>query len=82
MELRSHHLHVVEAQAGHWQEWLAFRDHLRTHPGTAARYGRLKTALATANDTDRPRYSSAKAPFIRSVLDALPLPPDTSNGVS
>jgi len=76
VELRSHHLHVVEARSGHWKEWLMFRDHLRAHPDLAAQYARLKTGLAAEDDTDRPRYRSAKAPFIRSVLAAITSPPN------
>jgi GrpB-like predicted nucleotidyltransferase (UPF0157 family) len=68
---RSHHLHVVEHGSAGWPTWLAFRDHLRTHPADAAAYGALKAELAREDDTDRPRYRAAKAPFIESVLRRL-----------
>lgn len=33
---RSHHLHIFEAASQRWPMLLAFRDHLRSHPGDAA----------------------------------------------
>ncbi|MBV1856579.1 GrpB family protein [Catellatospora sp. NEAU-YM18] len=65
---RSHHLHVVQADSAGWSSWLAFRDHLRTHPADAAAYGELKAQLAAEDARDRPRYRAAKAPFIADVL--------------
>ncbi|WP_239144122.1 GrpB family protein [Actinoplanes philippinensis] len=41
---------------------------MRAHPEDAAEYGRIKTALAAADEHDRPRYRAGKAPFIQSVL--------------
>lgn len=69
--LRTHHLHVVEDSSPDWPQLLAFRDHLRSHPAEAAEYARLKAALATVDDRDRPRYRAGKAPFITGVLDRL-----------
>lgn len=65
---RTHHLHVVERSSPGWPQWLAFRDHLRCHPGLAAEYGRLKAGLALRDDQDRISYRAGKAPFIRRVL--------------
>ncbi|GAA1595593.1 GrpB family protein [Actinoplanes couchii] len=68
---RSHHLHVYEIGNPIPVSLIAFRDHLRSSPEDAAEYGRIKTALAAEDDTDRPRYRAGKAPFIRGVLDRL-----------
>ncbi|GAA2632162.1 GrpB family protein [Paractinoplanes durhamensis] len=68
---RSHHLHIFEAGSANRQSLLAFRDHLRSHPGDAAEYGRIKALLAAADDRDRPRYRAGKAPFIEGVLKRL-----------
>lgn len=68
---RTHHLHVVEITSTAWPTWIAFRDHLRTHPETAAEYGRIKSDLAARDNRDRPAYRSGKAPFIQSVLAHL-----------
>ncbi|WP_432994402.1 GrpB family protein [Dactylosporangium sp. CA-233914] len=67
---RTHHLHVWEAASPNPGQLLRFRDHLRANPGVAAEYARLKSALAAADDGDRPRYRAGKAPFIEDVLRA------------
>ena len=63
MGKRTHHIHM--APAGHriW-EGLAFRDHLRARPSDAARYADLKNELARQHQTDRERYTQAKAEFV------------------
>lgn len=68
---RTHHLHVWEAGSPAWRSVLRFRDHLRRHPELAAEYARIKVELASADDRDRPRYRSGKAPFIESILREL-----------
>jgi GrpB-like predicted nucleotidyltransferase (UPF0157 family) len=65
---RTHHLHVWEAASPAWRGLLLFRDQLRRHPELAAEYARIKAGLASADDRDRPRYRSGKAPFIEYVL--------------
>lgn len=69
IELRTHHLHIVEPSWG-WQDLLLYRDYLRAHPDAVAAYAALKRRLAAADDQDRPRYRAAKAPFIRETLAA------------
>lgn len=71
VEQRTHHLHVVEETSAGWPTWLAFRDHLRTHPGDREEYARIKRDLAAADDRDRAAYRSGKAPFIERVLGGL-----------
>ena len=64
---RSHHLHVVEADAPAWAGWLAFRDYLRANPLVAQEYAELKVRLAAAHGddpNDRSAYRDGKAPFI------------------
>jgi GrpB-like predicted nucleotidyltransferase (UPF0157 family) len=61
---RTHHLHLVPFGSRLWEEALAFRDYLRTHPETALEYERLKRQLASEYRLDRERYTEAKAPFI------------------
>ena len=65
---RTHHLHVVPADSDRFREELAFRDHLRAHPETAAEYAALKRELATRFEHDREAYTQAKGDFIRSIL--------------
>jgi GrpB-like predicted nucleotidyltransferase (UPF0157 family) len=71
IELRSHHLHVVEQRSAGWPTWLAFRDHLRSHPELAREYGRIKAELADLDCDDRPAYRAGKAPFIEAVLASI-----------
>ena len=64
---RSHHLHVVEEEPDDWRGWLAFRDHLRSHPDVAREYAALKRTLAAEHGHDpnrRDDYRAGKASFI------------------
>jgi GrpB-like predicted nucleotidyltransferase (UPF0157 family) len=63
-----HHLYVVVAGSEPLLAHLAFRDHLREHPGVAAEYGALKRRLADEYRDDRFGYTEAKSEFILGVL--------------
>jgi GrpB-like predicted nucleotidyltransferase (UPF0157 family) len=66
-------IHVVEAGSPQWAGWLAFRDHLRAHPETAAEYAELKVRLAARHGHDpneRDAYRAGKAAFITEVTAA------------
>jgi len=70
VELRTHHLHVVEHSSPRWRGWLAFRDFLRAHPEAAQDYGVLKTRLADENGADpnqRDVYRAGKDDWIRAI---------------
>jgi GrpB-like predicted nucleotidyltransferase (UPF0157 family) len=72
VERRSHHLHVVEERSDDWRGWLAFRDHLRSHPDVARDYAELKSALADAHGGDpnqRDGYRAGKSTFVRDVTE-------------
>jgi len=64
--VRTHHLHMVEAQFEHWDR-LLFRDHLIAHPDCARRYQELKLRLAAEHPADRVAYTRAKTEFIERV---------------
>jgi GrpB-like predicted nucleotidyltransferase (UPF0157 family) len=68
----THHVHLCAAGSELERRHLAFRDYLRGHPETAARYVDLKRALAAQHDgatlESRERYSLAKSQFVDSVL--------------
>ena len=69
---RTHHLHVVEEASDQWQGLLAFRDHLRTHPGLASAYAALKRELATMHGSDpnrREPYRRGKSMFLQEVTE-------------
>ena len=65
---RTHHLHMLEVSSDRWSEMLAFRDHLRAHPGSALEYATLKRTLAGRPEPERSDYTEAKAPFIQRIL--------------
>lgn len=64
---RTHHIHVTQSD-GEARQKLAFRDHLRAHPGDAARYAALKRELAQTHQADREAYTDAKAGFVAEIL--------------
>jgi len=67
--LRSvYHLHLVKENSRHFEDYILFRDYLRTHPDVAAKYYKLKKKLAEKHRHDRDAYTESKTTFIRSVL--------------
>jgi GrpB-like predicted nucleotidyltransferase (UPF0157 family) len=66
---RTHHVHMVEPDSRLW-EHLLFRDYLRQHPEEARLYEGLKYDLARRYATDREAYTSGKADYIESVMQA------------
>jgi GrpB-like predicted nucleotidyltransferase (UPF0157 family) len=63
---RAFHVHCVVTGSDFWIRPLAFRDHLRAHPESAAAYYNLKRELAMR--VSREEYTEAKSPFIEGVL--------------
>lgn len=68
----THHVHLCAKGSIQEQNHLAFRDHLRGNPVSAARYAELKKQLASLHHGDtlesQERYSLAKSAFISGVL--------------
>lgn len=70
VEIRTHHLHVVEASSGQWRGWLAFRDYLRAHPEAVREYAALKERLARqygSDPNDRDAYRSGKTNWVQTM---------------
>lgn len=69
-DLQTHFIHIVRTGSVDWQNYILFRDYLRTHADAAGEYERLKLALAAKLPTDSGRedYVKGKQSFIRSVL--------------
>ena len=65
---RTHQLHVVTVDSWPTRNERILRDHLRTHPADAARYGALKQTLS-AEHTDSPAYTRAKTDPIQELTD-------------
>jgi GrpB-like predicted nucleotidyltransferase (UPF0157 family) len=76
---RSHILHVVSLASWPARNQRIFRDHLRAHPEDAARYARLKRAIAAAG-TAPGGYARAKTALVQELTDRararLGLPPE------
>jgi GrpB-like predicted nucleotidyltransferase (UPF0157 family) len=63
----THHLHIYASGSPDFENLVLFRDHLRSHPESAAAYERLKRELA-ATAPHRQSYTDLKGSFIESVL--------------
>jgi len=68
---RTHHLHVLAAGSPEIEEYRLFRDALRSDPGLALRYERVKLALAARYAADRARYVTEKAKWVSETLTVL-----------
>jgi GrpB-like predicted nucleotidyltransferase (UPF0157 family) len=64
----THHLHVMELSNPRWEEYLLFRDYLRSHPETASAYGSLKKSMALAFKDDIEGFRNSKHSFVVNVL--------------
>jgi GrpB-like predicted nucleotidyltransferase (UPF0157 family) len=69
-EIRTHHLHLVPFKNELWHERIKFRDCLRTNPGLANEYAKLKLALAKEHKNNRELYTISKWPFIKKVIES------------
>lgn len=72
-EVRTHHLHIVASDDPQWANYLWFRDRLRGDDALRDEYGALKRTLQETFAHNRRDYTAAKAPFIRGVLEQVPL---------
>jgi GrpB-like predicted nucleotidyltransferase (UPF0157 family) len=64
------HLHLVTPSSTHWNNWLLFRDFLRTHPIAANCYNRQKRKLACQFPDNRTAYTRAKTPIVNKLVRA------------
>ena len=67
-EKRMCHLHMVKFGSKSWENYLLFRDYLRAHKKTAARYAELKLELAKKFPDNRKLYTAGKDNFIQKIL--------------
>nr|WP_259294538.1 GrpB family protein [Streptomyces canus] len=66
--VRTHILHVVTRDSRPGRNQRLLRDHLRTHPQDAARYGELKRAIV-ASGTAPGAYARAKTALVQELTD-------------
>ena len=64
----AHHLYVCPSDSEELRRHLRFRDHLRSHPGAAARYEALKRDLAHRHADDVDAYVEGKSAFVERIL--------------
>ena len=67
-EVRSAHIHIMDAADPQWSDYLRFRDRLRSDGDVRQKYAQLKAQLAHAFGADRRAYTAGKSAFIRQVL--------------
>ena len=67
--IRTVHLHIVDVADRQWVDYQRFRETLRRDPNIRQRYTEMKRRLAERYRGDRTAYTSAKAAFIREVLN-------------
>ena len=63
-----HHLYVCPAGSRTFQEHMAFRNYLRSHPREAREYADLKRSLALRFRDDRSAYTSGKSAFVAEIV--------------
>ncbi|MCY3880642.1 MAG: GrpB family protein [Chloroflexi bacterium] len=64
----AHHLYVCPSGSEELQRHLRFRDYLRSHPDSAARYEALKRDLAHRHADDIDAYVAGKSAFVERIL--------------
>ncbi|WP_136604848.1 GrpB family protein [Paenibacillus dokdonensis] len=65
----THHLHVYQYKGDNWNENLLFRNYLVNHPEALNEYIKLKKDLEKRYKNDRAKYTEAKGPFIRKIIE-------------
>ena len=65
--LMKHHLYVCPEDSPELCRHLTFRDRLRSTPGEAEEYGRIKREAAACHPDDMDAYIAEKSPFIEKI---------------
>lgn len=69
VEVRTHHVHIVDVKDSQWKDYLYFRDKLRKDNALKLDYQNLKRTLAEKYKQDRKSYTKGKNDFIKSILE-------------
>jgi GrpB-like predicted nucleotidyltransferase (UPF0157 family) len=64
----THHVHMMEPSHPRWEDYLLFRDYLRSHPEIAGAYASVKRAIALVVGEDIAGFRNAKHPFVQAVM--------------
>ncbi len=65
--IRTHHVHIFEANSAEIERHLAFRDYMIAHPAEAQQYSNLKRKLAQQYPRDIESYMDGKDEFIKNI---------------
>ena len=67
-DIRTHFIHIVQANSSAWRNYLHLRDYLNANPYQAAEYEAVKRRLQTQFPADRAAYTEGKAETIARLL--------------
>ncbi len=62
------HLHITFPESADWNEAIAFRDYLRTHPDDLKRYAEVKQLAAQEANENTEKYKSIKEDLIKEII--------------
>jgi GrpB-like predicted nucleotidyltransferase (UPF0157 family) len=65
---RTHHLHMLERNTGHWAVMVDFRDFLKRNQDAARAYAEAKRTLAAKYLRDRAAYQREKDRIVEGLL--------------
>jgi len=64
-------LYLIASESDIYRGWIAFRDHMRSHPEDAAEYDRIKRAAIAGDGVDQAGYQHAKMPFLVAITNRI-----------
>lgn len=62
------HVHIVVVGSSEYNNMLALRDYLRTHPEKAQEYFEMKKVFAREAGYDRKKYKALKAEYVKNLI--------------
>lgn len=68
-ENRTHFIHILDRHAQRFQNYVKFREYLKSHQDALKEYESLKRELAKKYSNERKKYTAAKADFIQKILE-------------
>lgn len=66
-ETRRYHIHLTYPENPEWNEFLSFRDYLRSHPKALQEYAELKQLAVSESKDEGEKYRKIKEPFIKKI---------------
>lgn len=64
-ETRRYHIHLTYPENKEWEEFIGFRDFLRTHPAEVQEYAELKRKAALEANHEGEKYRKIKEPMFK-----------------